>query len=185
MVVVPTVKFIQQSLTIDPSGSRHLNSGAAGFIRELNTTAGHELNFGNLNNTISGTISDTKLCYARISSLGDASGIFNLRVFLVNATAFNTGTYRFLERRTFDFVPNLILSVNDLDMPVILPNHPNFSGTVQPGWPRGSPWMSGILDADVSMYLYTAIFADTNVPVGTYGGAGAGSFRYRMVYDFS
>lgn len=186
MVNVPDIQWIQQSLTTDPSGSRDLLSGAAGFLKELGTAAAEELNFGSVNTTGSGAITDTKLVYARINDLGDASGVFNMRFFLTSTNAFGAGTYRFLEEKHIHFQPSLILDSSAENTPTTVPSTTNLSGTIQePQFPLGQPWMSGLLDNDVSQYVYLATEVAANVPVGTYGGAGAGSFRYRLLYDFS
>lgn len=184
MVDFPSVQWIQQNPGVDPSGNRHLLN--TGFVRELGTGAGQELNFGQLNTTGSGAITPTKLAYARVDDLGDASGVFNMRLFLVNITSWGVGTYRFLERKELHFVPNLSLTSADNNTPTIVPTSPNLSGTItEPEYPLGKPWMSGLLDNDVSQYVHLALEVGAGVPVGTYGGAGLGTFRYRLLYDFS
>jgi len=186
MVNFPDVEWVQQSLTIDPSGSRNLNSGAAGFIKLLTTAADGVLDYGQLNTTGSGAITETFLAYARVNDLADASGIFNMRMFLTDFSAWGLGNYRFLEQKQLHFVPSLTLDSSAENTPTAIPSNPNFSGTIiEPEWPLGKPWMSGTLDNDVSQYVYLAIEAGVDVPVGTYGGAGAGTFRYRLLYDFS
>src|SRR6185436_4079889 len=183
MVNFPSVEWIQQSLSIDPSGFRHLKQVVNGYIRNIDTSAGGVLDFGNINTTGSGAISDTKLAYARISSMGDASGVYNMRFFLTNTSAFTAGVSRFLERKSLHFIPNLSLNSSADNTPTNVPTNTNFSGTIQtPYWQSGQPWMSGILDIDVSQYVYLAIEANVAVPIGTKGGAGAGTFRYRLLY---
>jgi len=186
MVVVPTVTWVQQDPSVDPSGSRVDKSGAAGYLKTVSTAAGQALDFGTVNISTSGTISDTLLCYAYATGMGDASGIFNMRVYLNSISDWGAGTYRFLERKELHFQGEISLSLADDDTPTTVPQMANFSGTiVEPEFPAGKPWISGILDNDASQYLYLAVFADTDVPVGIKGGAGAGSFRYRLIYDFS
>ena len=186
MVNFPSVEWIQQSTSINPSGSRHLHSAGAGFIKVLDTGAGGVLDFGQLNTTGSGNITTTKLVYARVSDMADASGVFHMRFFLVDTTSWGIGVYRFLERKELHFVPNLTLNSAANNTPLVVPIQTNVSGTIQmPLWQTGTPWMSGILDRDVSQYIYVAVEVGVDVPVGTYGGAGAGTFRYRLLYDFS
>lgn len=186
MVSFPTIEWIQQSLSIDPSGSRHLKSTGAGYIKTLGTGAGEHLDFGNLNITGSGAIANTNLVYARVNSLGDASGIFNMRFFLTDTSTFGVGTYRFLEQKELHFIPNLVLNSSANNTPTVVPSQANLSGTITtPEFPLGKPWMSGTLDIDVTQYIYLSFEAGVDVPVGTYGGPGAGTYRYRMLYDFS
>ncbi len=185
MVTFPVIQIVQNSLSVNPSGSRHLNGAA--FIKAVDTSAGGVLDFSQVNTTGSGAISSTKLCYGRVSNFGDASGIYNMRLYLKNISAFGAGTYRFLEQKNVTFVPNVTLNSAANNMPTVIPTQPNLSGTIQPGWPFGSPWISGTVPHDqaVTQYFWLAIEVGNNVSTGTYGGAGAGSLRYSLIYDFS
>ena len=186
MVNFPSVEWILQDPNINPSGNRHLKVPASGFIKIVDTSAGGVLDFGQMNTTGSGAISDTKLVYARISDMGDASGIFHMRFFLTDTSSWGAGTYRFLENKQVHFVPNLSLTPANNNTPLVVPSQTNLSGTIQfPAWQGGTPWLSGVVDQDVSQYIYLAVEANSAVPVGTYGGAGAGTFRFRLLYDFS
>jgi len=177
MATFPTVQFLQFDKDVDPSGVRNLPASA---IQELNTSITGCLDFGNANTTTSGAIGDTAMAIFRVSDLGDASGVYNLRFFLQNASAFNTGNYRFLHSiQTHYQGAGFVLGLADLDIPVIKPTTENVLSTTN------EPPLSGIGDGQVSQYIYLAVFVDTDVPFGTYGGCAAGSFRYRMVYDFS
>lgn len=185
MVNFPVLQIVQNSLSVNPSGSRHLNG--AGFIRNVDTSAGGVLDYGTVNTTGSGAISDTKLCYARVSSFGDASGVYYMRLYLKNVGDFGAGTYRFLEQKSIHFVPSLTLNSAANNTPTTVPAQTNLLGTLVPGWVTGSPWISGTVPADqtCSQYFWLAAEIGNDVPVGTYGGAGAGGFRYAVIYDFS
>lgn len=186
MVNIPNVEWIEQNPTVDPSGFRADKDPTKGFLKTLGTGAGEALDYGQLNTTGSGAITNTKLLYARVSDLGDASGVFNMRMFLSNTSAWGAGTYRFLESKRLHFSNGLELNSASNNTPTTVPTVANISGTItEPEFPLGKPWMSGIIDNDVSQYVYTAIEVGVNVPVGTYGGAGLGTFRYRLLYDFS
>lgn len=177
MATFPTVQFLQFDKDVDPSGVRHLLASA---IKELDTSLNGELDFGNANTITSGVISNTNMFVFRVDDLADASGVYNMRFYLDSATAFNTGNYRFLYRTETHFQgAGFVLTLADLDIPVTIPTSENLLNT------RNEPSLSGVDDEHVSQYVYLAVFVDTNVPFGTYGGAAAGSFRYRMVYDFS
>lgn len=186
MVNFPDVEWILQDGATDPSGQRDQKSAAAGYIKTLSTAAGGALDFGSLNTTGSGIISETFVAYARVNDLGDASGVYNMKLFLYDFSTFQAGTYRFLEQKELHFVPNLTLTSAAKNTPTTIPNSPNLSGTItEPEYPLGKPWMSGLLDNDVSQYVHLALEVGVDVPIGTYGGAGAGTFRYRLMYDFS
>ena len=117
---------------------------------------------------------------ARVSNFGTASGVYNLRFYLNSASAFGVGSYRFLHKIATHYQgSNFTLGVADLDIPTVEPTTFNLLST------SGQPVLSGIFDGHVSQYIYLAVYADTNVPFGTYGGAGVGTLRYRLIYDFS
>lgn len=176
-MVFPTVQFIQFNKDVDPSGVRDI---PASGIKTLDTSITGCLDFGNANTTTSGVISDTKMVLFRVSDLADASGVYNLKFFLENASSFGVGNYRFLHRIATHFQgAGFQLTLSDSDVPVVEPTAQNVLST------SGTPTLSGIFDGHVSQYIYLAVYVDTNVPYGTYGGCAAGSFRYRMVYDFS
>lgn len=184
MVVIPTMTIIEQSTATDPSGSRHLLD--TGFIKTLGTGASDELNFGSVQTSPTGAISDTHLIYARVSDFGDSSGVFNMRFYLSNTSAFSTGTYRFLEQKSLHFVPNLELDSSANNTPTTAPTSTNLLGTSrEPDFPTTSPWLSGLVDHSVSQYIYLATEIGANVPIGLYNTAGGGSFRYRILFDFS
>ena len=192
MVTAPTIQWILQSSSTNPSGHRHELNTAYGYVKQLGTGAGQALDFGSINTTLSGAISDTKVVYARVANMGTASGIFNLRFFLNSTSAFSLGQYRFLEKKDLHFIPNLKLVDTAKDTPRVIPAYQNLSGTIPSvgradygQWQAGVPWISGTRDDDATMYIYLAFLAFQDVPNGTYGGAGAGSFRYRLLYDFS
>jgi hypothetical protein len=177
MATFPDVQFIKFDKDIDPSGFRDVVASG----QELDTSITGCLDFGNANTTTSGSISDTAMAIFRVSALNDASGVYNLRFFLNNTSAFGVGNFRFLHRIATHFQgAGFALSLADLDIPVSAPAQNVISTT-----PSSQPVLSGITDADVSQYIYLAVFVDTDVPFGTYGGCAAGSFRYRMIYDFS
>ena len=175
-MVFPTVQMLQFDKDVDPSGFRDNSSSA---IKILDTSITGCLDFGNANTTTSGVISNTAMMVFRADSLGDASGVYNLRFFLSNANAFNTGNFRFLHRiRTHYQGVGFQLALSDTDIPLTEPSQNVLSTS-------GQPTISGIFDGHVSQYIYLGVFVDTDVPFGTYGGCAAGSFRYRMIYDFS
>lgn len=176
MAAFPTVQIIQFDKDVDPSGFRHISASG---IKVLDTSIQGCLDFGNANTTTSGVISNTAMNIFRVSDLGDASGVYNLRFFLQNASAFSTGNFRFLHRISTHYQGGgFQLSLSDADIPLTEPSQNVLSTS-------GQPTLSGIFDGHVSQYIYLAVFADTNVPFGTYGGCANGSFRYKMIYDFS
>lgn len=182
MVTFPTVVLVQQNIATDPSGSRHLASAPAGYIKALNTGAGGFLDFGSVNNTSTTVVSDTKCIYARASTLGDASGIFDMKFYLSSSTDWSTGTYRFLEEESLHFQADKALTAGASDVVTSAPANPNVGVTVNAEFPLGGTTISGIVDQDCTKYRYLAVLTETSVPVGTYDGAG---FTYNLIYNFS
>lgn len=183
MTTFPSVEWIQNSTSVDPSGLRHLKT--TGFVKTLGTGATGQLDYGSIDVTTSGAISDTRLVFARMISAGDASGIFNMKFFLNNISAWTAGRYRFLFQKNLHFLPSNELDESNEDLPVVVPASPNLLSTVRVTAPTGGNNVSGVLDEDVTQYIWLATLAGNDVPVGQYGGAGAGVFRYRLIFDFS
>lgn len=177
MIVAPQVQFLEFDKTVDPSGFRHIPGSSLGV---LDTSTTGYLDFGNSNVSISGVVSATKMAIFRVSDMADASGIYNMRFYLKSATAFSAGQYRFLHNITTHFQgAGYSLTTLNSDIPSSIPSSANLLST------DGQGAMSGTQDDNVSQYIYLAVFTDTDVPYGTKGGGGAGSFRFSCVYDFS
>lgn len=183
MITFPTVEWKEYDPATDPSGVRHLQT--TGFIKVLDTGAAGQLDFGSLDITGSGAISDTKLVLARMSSAGDASGIFNMKFFLSSITAWNLGTYRFLCDKNLHFIPDNALNDANEDASVVIPALPNVRSTVRVTAPIGGNNISGVLDEDVTQYIWLAVLSAEDTTVGQYGGPGFGSFRFTLMYDFA
>ena len=175
-MVFPTIEMIQFQKDIDPSGFRDISASG---IKVLDTSITGCLDFGNVNTTSSGGISNTTMSLFRVDDLGDASGVYNLRFYLASASAFNTGNYRFLHKIATHYQGvGFQLGLSDADIPLVQPSQNVLSTS-------GAPTISGIFDGHVSQYIYLAVYVDKDVPFGTYGGCANGSFRYRLIYDFS
>jgi hypothetical protein len=183
MVTAPSIQWKEYDKTVDPSGTRHLET--TGFLKQIGTGAGEQFDFGSVDISDSSQISDTKLCLAHVTNFNGASGIFNMRFFLNNISAFGLGTYRFLERKEFHFQGDIDLDLSDDDIPTTIPSSPNIKGTIAALFPNGQTAISGVGDQDVTQYVYLAVSVGTDVPVGTYGGPAQGTFRYSLVYDFA
>lgn len=174
----PVLQVKQFDIDTDPEPDRDKTTGN-GFVKFLNTSPGGELNFGNMNITTSGNISDTKVFLARCSDYGDASGLFNFRFFMSSTSHWNTGTYRFLYQTSSSFLTGHSLGESALDIPITIPSTANlFPNT-------GEGVLSGIADRDVTDYVYMAVLAREDVDTGGKGGAGTGGMRLRIVYDLS
>ena len=174
----PQIDFIQLDNVIDPSGTRHNGAAASGFVKFLDTSTSGHLDFGTLNITNSGVYSTTKLAYFRPTSLGDATHLFNFRFYLVNTSAWATGNYLFKYNAQVGFEASKSLGASASGVPTSLPSTQNIFSTQQ------DTFIQAVAESGCSQYIYMNCYADTDVPVGTYGGPGNGGFRYRLTYDF-
>ena len=177
-ITVPTLDIIQFDNAIDPSGTRDLGAGASGFVKFLDTSSSGHLDFGFVNVTDSGMLAGTKLLLFRPLSLGDAQEIYNLRFHLQSISAWGTGTYNFLWKKNIHFESGIALSLADDNIPTSLPASGNVVSSAS------GTFIQAVAESGVSEYVYLDLFADTDVPVGTYGGPGSAGFRFRLTYDF-
>ncbi len=178
MVTLPTFQIREYSIGTDPSGNR--NGSGGGFLGLRSTTVGETLRFNPIDITTSGNISEAHIILGRVSAFGDASGVYNLRFFLVSTAAWSGGgTYRFLEFTNRHFQSNKQLFESDVDSLTSVPPTQNWFNTY------GGAALSGTKEDDVTQYRWLAVLAGSDVPVGTKGHAGNGGFVYRTLYQFS
>lgn len=176
MVTAPTIQIKQYNRATNPTGSRHQEG--AGFIRYLSTSPGGTLLHDSINTTVSGAISNSKMFFVRVGNYGSASGIFNMKLYLSDISDWGAGTYRFLERKSTTYITDFQLSEANVDTPTSVPSSPNLFPV------QSEHVISGVGDLDVSQFVWTSVLAQSNVPVGIYGGIGGG-FRWKLLYDFS
>jgi len=177
-ITVPTIDIIQLDNAIDPSGTRDLGAGASGFIKFLDTSSSGHLDFGQVNITTSGSVSATNLIFFRPVNMGTAQEIYNFRFHVASLSAWATGTYNFLWRNQIGFESGVGLTTSDDNVPTALPTSGNVVSTAS------GNYIQAVAESGCSQYIYLAVFADTDVPVGTYGGPSNGGFRFRVTYDF-
>lgn len=189
MVSAPTIEWREWDVDVDPSGHRveSLSVGQWGFQGVKGTSNGGTLIFGSLNTSVSGQISDTKVLTAHVTNWGDASGITNMKVFLNSISAFDNGNYRFLYaiQRHFWTQSGVPLNETDDDFPTSQPASQNILSTLGSGFLKNTAGVTTPDENQATEYLYLAVFCDTDVPNGSYGGPSANSFRYRLKFDFS
>lgn len=189
MVSAPTVEWREWDVDIDPSGHRvqSLSVGQWGFQGVKNISDGGTLVFSSLNTSISGQISDTKVVTAHVTNWGNGSGMTNMRTYLSSISDFNNGTYRFLYNilRHFYTQSGVPLNETDSDFSTVLPASQNMLSTLGSGFLKNTAGVATPDENQVTEYLYLAVFADTDIINGTYGGPGGGGFRYRLMFDFS
>lgn len=174
----PQIDIIQLDNVIDPSGTRDLGAAASGFVKFLDTSTSGHLDFGTMNTSNSGVFSDTKLVFFRPTSLGDASEIYNFRFYLSSTSAWATGNYLFKMANEIHYESAKALDASASGVPTSLPVAANIVNT------QGIGTIQAVAESGCSQYIWLNVYADIDVPVGTYGGPGNGGFRYRLTYDF-
>lgn len=175
---LPSILFKQYDNAIDPSGSRNLDVAASGFVKILDTSVSGVLDFGFLDITSSGALSQTKMVFFRPLTLGDANRIFNFRFYLSSISAWGVGTYNFLWDRRIPFTSGVQLSQASENVPTSLPTSGNVLSSAS------GTFIGSITESGVSQYIYLGVYVNNDVLVGTKGGAGNGGFRFRLTYDF-
>lgn len=169
MVLPPEVKIVEFDVTAAISGT---------WENFVNITT-RALDFGAIDNSVSGVVSDTKAVAMSGVEFNGNTVIEDMRFYAVSAAAFTQGNYQLLMERTNTWTQNKQLQTGATNVPVALPSAQNYfrmgGGTQIVG--------SGQVDG-LGQYIYLAIFAGTDVPDGTYGGLGVGTFRYRLRYDY-
>ena len=178
-MAIPQIDIIQIDNATDPSGTRELGAGVDGFVKFLDTSTSGELDFGGINISTSGSYAGTKLLYLRTLDMGDASTIFNFKFWLVSVSSWGTGAYSFKWRNQIGFTSGVGLIDGDSAVPLTLPSAQNVLST------QSGTYIQTVAESGCTEYIYVDVKADTDVPVGNYGGPGNGGFRYRFTYDFA
>lgn len=183
-MAAPTTHFIQFPINApSPSGYRHINASG---IKVLDISSSGELDFGELNNS-SGIVitTPTKCAIWVVDSLGDATQqVFDMKFWLTSITDFvGRGTsYNVWFNQEMSTAWQSGISIDKDDgvfTPESLPSNQNLlncSGTAE--------IVGGGQDHHCSQYIYMSVSIDPDTPVGTYGGAGVGTFRYRVTYKY-
>jgi len=168
-MLAPTVKVVQFDLS----------SATSGYWSNFVDTTTTALNFGAIDNSVSGVVSTTKVVAASGVEFNGNSVIHNMKFYLISTSDWTTGDFRFLMDNSNTWTQNKALTTSDDEVPTSPPSSQNYfrlgGGTQITG--------SGQVDG-LGQWLYLAVYAGTNVPDGTYGGVGDGGFRMRVSYDY-
>jgi len=169
MVLPPEVKVVEFDVSAALSGT------LLGFA----DTVSRALDFGQLDNSVSGVVSDTKVVAMSGVTFNGNTVIEDMRFYAASASAFTQGNYQLLMDITNTWTQNKQLTTGADNVPVSLPTGQNYFRLGGGAQIVGSGQVDGL-----GQWAYLAVFAGTDVPDGTYGGLGAGTFRYRFRYDY-
>ena len=185
-MTAPTTHFSQfDILSVSPSGERH-STAASGYLKELTTTAGGALDFGSLDNS-SGIVvsSPTKCVVWVVDNLQDATTeVFDMKFWLSSVSDWvgrNTDYNSYFNQHvTNQWLGNVKLNYNSgTYTPTSLPAAQNLLQNE-----GNSTITASGTDAATTEYIYLSVSVDSDTPVGIYGSAGGGGFRYRVTYKY-
>jgi hypothetical protein len=169
MVVAPTFNVIEFDLTSATSGTW------LGFV----DTSTRALSFGNMDNSVSGVLSSTKVVAMSGVRFNGNSVINNMKFYMVSNSDWTTGDYRFYMSISNSWVQNNALTTSYGLVPTSVPSSQNYRCLYGGAEITGSGQGDG-----VGQWTYLAAYAGTDVPDGVYGAIGGGGFRYRFTYDY-
>lgn len=173
-MAAPITKFYQFSATgVSPVGSRHLTNHAS-FVKELSDSEAGALDFGTLN-IDSKSHTPTKCLIFRVSDLNGNSQIDNMR-FWAPSLPTPAGYIKFNMHINTNYLSGIALTDASGQVPTTLPDDPNLLRTT------GVEEISGIVDTDVSEFIYLNVTSDVTTTTGRYGGDS--SLRYRVTFDY-
>ncbi len=183
MAVPPLIRFAEFAISGANPGdtlARHLQIAASGFIKNVGTAAGEELDFGLVNNTFVKVHSRTAVVIMVVDALNGANeAIFNMRFWLPDISDYIDGTFFFNGFSSGVWFQNLeLIDASGLFIPTALP-----SGQTLLRQDGFNEITGSGTDAQVSEFIYLSMSIDTDVSPGVFGGTGGGQV-YRTTYDF-
>lgn len=182
----PTVHLYEFNITeSSPALTRHIPNGSPAYVKTLGSgTLASYLEFDNFTEEDWYYGSKTKVFIFRTSS--ENYRIYNMRYYVPDQSALTPGSshLQFAVSGVWAAYPAQSASgqVGMIEAPSALPGSQNLF------MQNGSVNMSGVLDANVSQYIYISLVLGAAFPNGRYGAGDAGSFgrlEHRIVYDYT
>ncbi len=171
----PTVKFIQFSSSgVNPVGSRHLTNHVS-FIKQLSASSSGILVFDSTNIDAVKSHSPTKAVLFRVSNMGGGTKVENMR-FWSSALPTPVGTVTFNMKIMSAYKSGIALTDASGQVPSTLPTSQNLFRT------DGHTALSGIIDTEVSQWIYLNVTAQNDTVPTKIGGDS--SFKYRATFDY-
>lgn len=191
-VPFPSIQFSTWDNTelADPSGTRHLVSGAFAYDKLVGLGCGLAmafnellLNAGENEPFASSNVAVLNIAVPNIGELQSSglTGIYNMKMWIPAGSGSVIDTPgAHLEFFTSGlWVPNVDFpSGHGQEFLRTLPTQFNVRRQ------DGNNELVGYQDTQVSEYIYMRMFLDERFPVGTYGVCGSGSLRPRLTFDF-
>jgi hypothetical protein len=182
-------QYTPSGTAINPSGVRHLDITASGFIKNLGNGAGQFLDYGSINISNGKQSTVTHAIVGRVGDFNDATeAVFNLKLFLSDVSDWTDGTFSFNGLPSGQWIPGITLTDTSGSLvPTQVPSGQNWWRDAGGAFNRNSVSFQEItasgLDSQVTQWFYLSTTVDTDVPVKTYGG-NTGRWTYRVNYDY-
>jgi hypothetical protein len=191
-VPIPTIQFSAWNNTelANPIGTRHLVSGSFAYTKLLGTGCSNAMTFGNLtldlaNNDpyASSDVVVLNFCVPNFDTLvaSGLSTVNNFRLWLPSGSG-TASTHPGVSLQYYinsSWLPNLTFpSGFGQTFSSTIPLTANVARI------DGQLELLAYNDSNVSQWIYMRLFADSSLPVGTYGICGSGLLRPRLTFDF-
>jgi hypothetical protein len=184
---IPTVHIYEFDIAkSSPAFTRHIAGGSAAYVKELGSgTLASYLYFDSRADRAAGyEIYKTKVVVFRTSTAGQT--VFNMRFYTPDESALSSGSsyYQYGISGVWTAFPTYANS-GQVDMNVVPTTLPAAQNLFRQ---EGSASLTGILDTDVSQYLYLSLCLDDTFINGRYGSGGVTSFgrwEHRVTFDYT
>jgi hypothetical protein len=182
---IPVVAAYEFDITkSNPQFVRHIPSGSPAYVRTLGSgTLGEYMFWETKSDQGYYESYQTKVVVFRVTTTGNI--ISNMKFWTPDDSVLSQGSsyYQFAVSGTWLAFPQFATSgqVNMVEVPTTLPTSQNLFKQ------DGGTSITGILDEDVSQYIYASLCLEETYPNGRHG-AGDGSFgrfEHRVTYDYT
>jgi len=185
-MTAPTVQVYEFDITeSSPEFTRHIAGGSPAYVKTLGSGSISDYLYFDTTAAKSGYSSyETKVLVFRVATTGNT--VFNMRFYTPDSSALSPGSsyYQYgvsgvwaaFER----FAESGVVNMNEV--PTTLPTSQNLFRQ------NGEASLTGILDTDVSQYLYLNLCIDDTFPGGRFGSGGSSSYgvwNHRITYDYT
>ncbi len=186
-MTIPIVNIYEFDITqSSPAFTRHIPSGSIAYVKELGSGSTSDYLDFNLKALKTGGyhVFQTSVIVFRMSSIGNT--VFNMRFWTPDQSALSAGSsyYQYGVSGVWGAFSQFTAS-GAIDMNAVPTSLPSTQNLFRQ---NDGTSLTGILDTDVSQYLYLSLCLETTYPNGRYGTGEAtsfGRFLHRVTYDYT
>jgi len=185
-MTVPSIAVYEFDITeSSPEFVRHIPGGSPSYVKTLGSGSLSDYLYFDTKATKPGYSSyETKVLVFRVTTTGNT--VFNMRFYSPDASALTPGSsyYQYGVSGVWGAFERFANSgsINMNEVPTSLPSSQNLFRQ------NSSTSITGILDTDVSQYLYLNLCLDDTFPGGRFGSGGSSSYgvwQHRVTYDYT